>query len=64
MNFVAIFYAIGYVLITSYDMIVTRILLYNGLYLNRESRKFDFFFFANKREGHSKIGGKNVQVRF
>lgn len=63
MNFVAIFYTTGYVVIILYDMIVTRILLCSGLYLNRESRKFDFFF-ANKREGHSKIGEKTCKSDF
>lgn len=64
MNFVAIFCIIGCVVIILYDMIVTRILLYSSLYLNRESRKFDFFFFANKREGHSKIGEKTCKSDF
>lgn len=62
MNFVAIFCIIGYVVIILYDMIVTRILLYSSLYLNRESWIFDLF--ANKREGDSKIGEKTCKSDF
>lgn len=59
MNFVAIFCIIGCVVIILYDMIVTRILLYSSLYLNRESRKFDFFL-QIKEKGIVKLAKKHA----